>query len=622
VPDLIRGQYEILSEIGKGGMGLVLKARDIKLNRTVALKVLRTEKTTASGGKLTSSTEDEERRRRFFNEAQAASALNHPNIITIYDIVTEGGNDYLVMEFVDGKTLAEVLEAGPMTFKDVLSVAVQMADALAAAHNANIVHRDLKPGNVMLTTRGLVKILDFGLAKLGAPLEDPRDPNDPDATLLTPVTREGFIIGTCAYMSPEQAQGKTVDARSDIFSFGAVLYEMATGRRAFAGDNNITTLSAVLRDEPKSLLEISPNIPTALERLIYRCLRKEPGERWQSMEEVRAALAALKRSVDSGILQDSTEQETVTIPAAGSVPPPDSGSIRKPVEGKGLNNRKVVIAIAVATAVAFGPLREDRPRQEREAKTGLAEEVKEAVSAVKQEIAKSKASRPKLDNDDVIKMVAENVPEDVILGQIRDSQPDFSLDSEDVIALAKAGVSATIIEGMRNPGAIPSKLGGPPPPNSIALTLPDGMAVKLQIAGDLPADVAAGTPVLFTVAEDVKMGDVMAVPRGAAAHGVITEVRKKRGSRPAQTFYRMVAMDGMGGRPIALRAHALKEPEKKDSDLLRPGTEFRAYLDGDQLVYAPKPRPAPAMTRQPGPEHKALPGSRPPAAPPSPPERP
>src|SRR5215475_12616111 len=218
-------QYQFLEKLGSGGMGDIYKAQDTRLNRFVAVKVL----TTSSAG-------DPERRRRFVQEAQAASSLNHPNIITIHDILSEGDSEFMVMEYVAGKTLVDLIPKGGLRLPLALKHAVQMTDALTAAHSIGIVHRDLKPANVMVTESGLVKILDFGLAKLTD--RGPITTTNADATQTiadAPLTVEGSIIGTVSYMSPEQAQGKKVDTRSDIFSFGVVLYEMTTGVRAFPG---------------------------------------------------------------------------------------------------------------------------------------------------------------------------------------------------------------------------------------------------------------------------------------------------------------------------------------------------------------------------------------------------
>ncbi|MEJ7605795.1 MAG: serine/threonine-protein kinase [Bryobacteraceae bacterium] len=246
----IRGQYHLLEKLGSGGMGEVYQARDAKLNRMVAVKVLKPD----PGG-------DPGRRRRFLQEAQAASSLNHPNIVTIYDVVSEGDLEVIIMEYVGGKTLTDVIPRGGLRVPQVINYGLQVADGLAAAHAAGIIHRDLKPGNIMITERERVKILDFGLAKL----EFRPDSGDPDATTDSPLTVQGSIVGTLCYMSPEQAQGLTVDARSDMFSFGAVLYEAATGKRAFTGDNGISMLSSVLRDEPGRIFELTPDVPAELE---------------------------------------------------------------------------------------------------------------------------------------------------------------------------------------------------------------------------------------------------------------------------------------------------------------------------------------------------------------------
>lgn len=295
-----RDQYDVVQELGSGGMGKVYQARDRKLNRFVAIKVL-----------LANERADLDRRRRFFLEAQAASALNHPNIIVIHDIFTEGASDVIVMEYVAGKTLFELIPATGLPATQCIQYGEQIADALAAAHAAGIVHRDLKPGNIMVTERGLVKILDFGLAKF--PIA-PMPIAETDVTqAMAPLTVDGAILGTVAYMSPEQAQGKPVDTRSDIFAFGAVLYEMATGRRAFTGENTISTLSAILRDDPRRAAEVASGIPSDLDELIRHCLRKDPAHRPQSIDEVHRRLKNLKN-------QPAAPPTTVSGTAAG-VPP-------------------------------------------------------------------------------------------------------------------------------------------------------------------------------------------------------------------------------------------------------------------------------------------------------------
>ena len=286
-------QYQLLEKLGAGGMGEIYKALDTRLNRTVAIKVLPSAK---SG--------DPERRRRFLQEAQAASGLNHPSIITIHDVISEGDTEFMVMEYVHGKTLNDLIPKGGLRVPLLIKYALQMADALSTAHAVGIVHRDLKPANAMVTDSGLVKVLDFGLAKLTdqGPVPDSGDDRTRTMANVAPLTVEGSILGTVSYMSPEQAQGKKVDTRSDIFSFGAVLYEMATGVRAFEGESSLSTLSSILRDQARPMSEVAPDVPPQLESVIQRCLRKMPEDRWQSMKEVQAALSALKRESDSGSL--------------------------------------------------------------------------------------------------------------------------------------------------------------------------------------------------------------------------------------------------------------------------------------------------------------------------------
>ncbi|MGA9626632.1 MAG: protein kinase, partial [Bryobacteraceae bacterium] len=279
--------YEILDKLGEGGMGVVWKARDTRLNRLVAIKTL-------PAGKLA----DEGRQRRFIQEAQAASALNDPNIVTIYEIASENGADFIAMEYVDGKTLGQLIPKRGMRLEETLRYAIQMAGALAKAHAAGIVHRDLKPGNIMINAEGRVKLLDFGLAKLTE--ANPPGGPDEDTRTLRAHSEEGTIAGTAAYMSPEQAESKPVDARSDIFSFGAVLYEMATGTRAFHGDSKLSTLSAVLRENPKPPSQVASDVPRELDRIIARCLRKDPARRFQAMPDLKVALEDLKEESDSG----------------------------------------------------------------------------------------------------------------------------------------------------------------------------------------------------------------------------------------------------------------------------------------------------------------------------------
>ncbi len=274
------GPYEILSVAGAGGMGEVYRARDTRLERIVAIKVLPTGMTGAS-----------ELRQRFEREARAISALNHPNICTLYDIGHQDGTDYLVMEYLEGETLQKRLTRGPIPPQQVLVIARQIADALERAHREGIVHRDLKPGNIMLTKSG-AKLLDFGLAKPQAAVA-----THAALTAMTtgqPLTAEGMIVGTFQYMAPEQLEGREADARSDIFSFGAVLYEMTTGRRAFDGKNQASVIASVLASDPPPISSVAPMSPPALDRLVRTCLAKDPEERWQTVHDLKLQLQAIE----------------------------------------------------------------------------------------------------------------------------------------------------------------------------------------------------------------------------------------------------------------------------------------------------------------------------------------
>jgi Tol biopolymer transport system component len=268
----------------------VYRARDTRLGRVVAIKVLPAERMA-----------DENRRQRFVREAQAASALNHPNIVTIHEIESADGNDFIVMEYVPGKTLDTIIPRQGMRLSEVLRIAIPIADAVARAHAAGIVHRDLKPANVMVGPDGAVKVLDFGLAKLVAQEEadSPKRETRSEDGDAGPLSRPGTVAGTVEYMSPEQAKGNKVDARSDVFSFGAMLYEMITGRRAFAGNSTAETLAAVLREQPTAPSELTPGVPRDLEKVILRCLQKEPDRRFQHMGDVKVELQEIREESDS-----------------------------------------------------------------------------------------------------------------------------------------------------------------------------------------------------------------------------------------------------------------------------------------------------------------------------------
>src|ERR1700719_1356702 len=273
------GPYEIQSRLGAGGMGEVYRATDTRLDRTVAIKVL--------ASHLSSSPELKQRMER---EAKAISSLNHPHICHLYDIGSQDGTDYLVMEFLEGETLAERIRKGAVALNEILKIGIAVGEALAVAHRQGIVHRDLKPGNIMLT-KGGAKLMDFGLAKSAVPA-------GPLSSGLTqtidtpryPLTAEGMVVGTFQYMSPEQVEGKEADARSDIFALGAVLHEMVTGKRAFEGKTVASAMAAVLERDPAPISSVQPMAPPALDRLVKICLEKDPDERWQTAHDVKLQL--------------------------------------------------------------------------------------------------------------------------------------------------------------------------------------------------------------------------------------------------------------------------------------------------------------------------------------------
>jgi TolB-like protein len=282
--------YRILGKLGGGGMGVVYEAEDLKLGRHVALKFL-----------PENLTGDPKTLERFVREARAASQLNHPNICTIHGIEDTNGHPFIVMEKLDGESLKQHIAGHPMEVDKVLDVGVQVADALVASHAKNIVHRDIKPANIFLTPSGQVKVLDFGLAKLVHNLG-----TDDDAGADNSLTAVGVIPGTAVYMSPEQARSETVDARSDLFSFGVVLYEMSTGKKPFTGNNSLVTLDAVLHSKPTPPRDLNPKIPIELEGIIGKAMEKDRNHRYQSAAEMKSDLALLKRETESGQVKSAT----------------------------------------------------------------------------------------------------------------------------------------------------------------------------------------------------------------------------------------------------------------------------------------------------------------------------
>jgi predicted Ser/Thr protein kinase len=633
--------YQFLEKLGAGGMGEIWKAQDTRLNRFVAVKVL----TSASAG-------DPERRRRFIQEAQAASALNHPNIITIHDIISEGDAEFMVMEYVQGKTLMDLIPKGGLRVPQVLKYAIQMADALQTAHGAGIIHRDLKPGNVMVTDTGLVKVLDFGLAKLTdrSPLSHTSAPGDNDATATiaeAPLTVEGSIIGTVSYMSPEQAQGKRVDSRSDVFSFAVVLYEMVTGSRAFAGDSALSTLSAILRDEVRPIPEIAPDTPPPLEQVIHRCLRKNPDQRFQTMKEVQVALGALKHESDSGVLYRMRAGMEPLSKVKQSLLPMMTGA------------GAAVVILVLAGGGAWLWMH-PRTQPETAAQTAPQNDVPPAQPVAEQqppEVAAPVPPAPPVDqaltNDNIIQMVDAKVAPAIILSQIRNSKTAFNLSAQEVIRLSQARVPTAVIEAMRDPkappprpaassskpAASPSKTAAspasaapapvtaaspspsPPAPvpavagtataaatssasgSIVAVTLTDGLAFSINLAEDVPQNAEQGRPLRFTVTKDVRVGDLVVIAKGATVTGEILQAARKGtfGFGGAKMTMHLLVADAVDGHKYRVRAQSARDADgknerpmetnakPKNKDLAaEAGTEYVAYLDGDVTVSVKK----------------------------------
>src|SRR5689334_2733704 len=303
--------YRILEKLGAGGMGVVYLAEDMKLGRKVAIKVLSSEFTT-----------NKDRVHRFELEASAASNLNHPNILTIHEVGIEDGRHYIATEYIDGVTLRRKMAASPLETHEILDIAIQVASALEEAHAAGIIHRDIKPDNVMVRRNGYVKVLDFGLAKLTETVD--RSPLDPDAaTRVLVQTDAGVVMGTSHYMSPEQARGKPVDARSDIWSLGVVIYEMVTGRTPFSGETSTDVIVGITQKEPPPLARFAPNVPAELDWIVNKALRKDRDERYQTIKELMTDLRRLKQRLEfEQELERSSTPELVTKSTVSVVAPP------------------------------------------------------------------------------------------------------------------------------------------------------------------------------------------------------------------------------------------------------------------------------------------------------------
>jgi serine/threonine-protein kinase len=554
--------YQVVEKLGEGGMGEVYKARDPRLNRTVAIKVLSAR---AMG--------DPDRRRRFILEAQAASSLNHPNIITIHDIITDANTEYMVMEYVTGKTLADVIAEGRVSVENALHYGVQIADALAAAHAAGIVHRDLKPGNIMVTDSGLVKILDFGLAKVTVQ----SGLTDETLPLAAPATVEGTLHGTINYMSPEQAQGGKIDARSDIFSFGTLMYEVVTGKRAFPGPSLLDTLTAILRDEPHPIRESAPECPPELAAVIERAMRKAPGDRWQNMREVQGVLAVLRQKSESGILYGATPARVE----------------RKPARAAWLGAAGLVAVLGIGGVIVLR--QKGNPAAPQPAAPAPAPVAKAPARAVPREKrpspAAEKAKQPgdgALTNRGVIELAANKVPDEVIIGHIASMKTKFDLSTEGLIELSKAGVSAAVIEAMRHPAP-------PAAVTKLLAPLRGGVEFDITLTEEVPMDPEPGTALHFQAAQAVIAEGAVVIAKGAAVRGEVLEPGKKnilgRGGKP---IFRLIDVAAVDGSRLKVKASPgrgeknernIEPPGHRGKASLAPaGSIYQAYIDGDQTV--------------------------------------
>ncbi len=531
-------------------MGEVYRARDTRLGRDVALKVL----TIGKSG-------NEERKQRFLQEAQSASSLHHPNIVTIFDVGSVDDIDYIAMEYVKGKQLEELIPRTGFRLNEVLKYGIQIADALASAHAAGIVHRDLKPANIMVTEDGQVKLLDFGLAKLTESILGDLDSTQ-TAAAPAPLTVQGTILGTVSYMSPEQAEGKRVDTRSDIFSFGSILYELLTGKRAFQSDTMVSTLSSILRDDPEPIGQIPDDSRGELERIINRCLRKDPDRRWHNMSDLKIALQELREESLSG-----ASITNKVVPRRSPTEAPKTAWVL---------GACILLVALMAGWFTLGEKNSSTPNPA-------------AVAAPSNEVlAKRPSAFPPtantpLTNDQVIQMVKSGIAKTLIVSQIQNSKRDFNFSTPEVIRLAKEGVPEDVIAVMRNPEAPAS------PPKVVNAILKSGTRVPLVLSSDLLFSTAQdGSRLEFAAAEDIKVDDRVVIAKGAAATGSLADAEKRklfgRGGKITVVLESVKAVDG---RNLKLRATPVTAPasRSKDKDVAsEQGSAFVGRIDQDEPV--------------------------------------
>jgi len=617
--------YKLLEKLGAGGMGEIFKAEDMRLHRVVAIKVL--SPTVAS---------DPERRKRFLQEAQAASALNHPNIITVYDIVSEGDTQCIVLEYVAGKTLRDMIPSGGLPVPQVLQYAVQMASALATAHEALIIHRDLKPSNVMVTPSNLVKILDFGLAKW----IEPTSAAGEEATVeQTQLTREGSIIGTVSYMSPEQAEGKRVDARSDIFAFGSVLYEMLTGKRAFEGTSGISTLSAILRDDVKPMYEVAPEVPPLLEQIVLRCLQKDPAARWPNMRQVEGALSSLQRQLDpSGQFAPPlstmamSERPTVMV-AVPLVAPVSQGPIRTPSVPSGAAPsakaapqdappvkravppppppragggvpKIVPILIAVFAVVLLA----GAGAGVWYFRTHFGQKTQVATVAPTQPAPPAAAPANPADTNPAANGIPPLAPLPPEPAPEPKKAPRVRKKTAPEAATPAPAPEAPIPAPIAPPPAPVEKAPEPPKPvkpappriQMVPVMIQDGMPFRVTLAQNMPANAPDGSDVRFTVLEDFRNADnIVVIAKGATVTGKVVGAGGKKflGMGGNKIGYELEKVDAVDGKKLNVRSmagrnaegnavHPFETPNGRRSKgyAALQGNEYIAYTEGDQTV--------------------------------------